>query len=152
MAGIEAQHRREQNGVEGPVMQCRLFQRAKRVREAVHGTKPLLERQATFESAHHQLRAGLAIGTVRNCSFEMAHDPASTIERDRLGWWVEARREKGLDAMRERIHPRRCREALGQPQRQVWIANGAPWDQVWADEAELAPICQGDESGAPDLT
>src|SRR3954452_14942923 len=135
MAGIEAQHRREQNGVEGSVMQCRLFQRAERVREAVHGAKALLERQASFESAHHQLRAGLAIGTVRNRSFEMAHDPASPVERDRLGRWVEARREKGLDAMRELIHPCRCREALGQPHRQFWIANGAPWDEVRAYEA-----------------
>ena len=80
------------------------------MREAMYGAKPLLERQAAFESAHHQLRASLAIGPVRNCSFEMAHDPASTVQRDRLGRRVEARREEGLDAMRKGIHPCRGRE------------------------------------------
>src|SRR3954449_12755280 len=39
-----------------PVMQSRFFQGAERVREAMHGAKPLLERQAAFESAHHQLQ------------------------------------------------------------------------------------------------
>src|SRR4051812_46592478 len=152
MAGIEAQHRGEQNGIERSVMQGRFFQGAERVREAVHGAKPLLERQAAFESAHHQLRAGLAICPLRNRPFEVAHDAASTVQRDRLGRRVEARREEGLDAVRERIHPGRCREARGQPERQVWIADGALWDQVRANEAELAPISQIDESSTSNLT
>ena len=77
------------------------------MRQAVHGPKTLLESQAAFERAHHQLRSRFPVRTVLDGTLQMTDDPPCPVERDGVGRRVEARREEGLDAVRECVDANR---------------------------------------------
>src|SRR5215207_7202892 len=77
------------------------------MRQAVHSPKTLLEGQAAFKRTHHQLRPRFPVRAVLDHALQMADDPPCPVECDGVGRRVEARREEGLDAVRERVHANR---------------------------------------------
>jgi len=152
MIRIEAQHRRQDNGVQRAVMQHRFPEPAERMRHRVHRAQPLLERQPALQRGHHHVPARLPVGAVRDRRTDPAGGAARTVQRDGVGRHVVARRQEGFDAMRQRIHPGGGGQPGRQPQRQFRIADRHPGNHVGRDEGELAAVTQGDQGSPADLT
>ena len=129
-------------------MKTRLSESSERVTERVHGAEPFLERQPTFERAHQHFRPGRHVVPIRICRVDIPPDAARSIEGDRFGRGVEARREKRFDAMRQRIQPCRRGQKWRKAYRELRIADRASRNEVRADEPELAPIVERDERRA----
>ena len=110
-----------------------------------------LEGQPAFERRHHHLASRIPIGAVLDRPDKIASRPAGTVQGDRLGGRIVARRQIGLDAVGQRIHPRRGCQERGQAHGEVRVADGSLGNEVGRDEAELAPVREGHQGGAADL-
>src|SRR4051794_18131694 len=77
--------------------------------------------------------------------FEISPDTSGSIERNRLSRWIEARREEGLNAVRQRIEPGGRGQGRRQTESELRITDRPPGNQMRADEPELATIVQRDE-------
>lgn len=56
-SSVEAQHRGEQNGIQGSMVQPDRFQPTKGMGQRMHGTQALLEGQSALKRRHHHLVA-----------------------------------------------------------------------------------------------
>ena len=145
---IEAQDRRKQDRVERAVMKTRLSESSERVTERVHAAEPFLKRQPAFERAHHHVRPGRHVASIRTRRVDVPPDAARSIQRDRFGRRVEARREKRFNAMRQRIQA--CRRGQGRRKAngELRIAHRASRNEMRADEPELTAVVERDERRA----
>jgi hypothetical protein len=129
-------------------MKTRLSESSERVTERVYGAEPFLERQPAFERAHQHFRPGPNIASIGTRRVDVPPDAARSIEGDRFGRGVEARREERFDAMGQRIQPCRGGQERRKADGELRIAHRASRNEMRADEPELAAIVERDEGRA----
>ena len=139
---VEAHDRRHQDRVQRAVMQLQILAArrargsARAPRRGPSGTTARLRARPSSSRS----RASRSLPS-RDRALDVAPDAAGAVERDRLGRRIDARRQEGLDAMRERVEAGR-----GGQHRAAGRASApgsqmrALRDEMRADEAELAAV------------
>jgi hypothetical protein len=148
---VERQHVRQHHRVQGPVPELPALERAERVADRVDGTEALLQRERPVEGGRHHLAPRVEIGAVGDRALDIGEGPAQAVERDAVGRRVERGREIGLDAVGERVHPRRGGQARRHLERQRRVADGDPGDQKGAAQNERVPGVRPDRRSTDHL-
>ena len=122
---------------------------AQRMAEAVHTAQALLEGQRALQRGTHHVGTRLHVGGIAEGHFDVAPGAPEAVERNAIGRWVEGGRQKGLDAVCNRIHAGGSRQTRWQAQSQVRITDGDLGNHMGREDADLAPVVQNDDGAAP---
>ena len=148
-AFVEAQDVWQEDRIQRAMVQLLLMQAARCVGEGVHTAKALHKGEGAFIAGHHHMPAGVRVGAVLNSFLQPAitERAVDAVIANTFRRRIDCRGQNGLDTVRHGIHAGRSRQAGGQAECQVRIADGGGRDQVRRDDGFLAAILQrGDQA------